>query len=212
MERFIVDVRDEFAGTVVSMLVRRRGELLKVDARGSQVRQEFRVPSRGLIGLRTRLLTATRGEAVAQSIFDGYGPNRGPIPTRSNGVQISMASGQAVAFALFNLKDRGPHFVHPGDPVYAGMIVGENCRPDDITVNPCKGKKLTNIRAASADENVLLAPPRIFGVEEALEYVEEDELVEVTPKSLRLRKRILDESARRKQAREAARASDSARV
>jgi GTP-binding protein len=114
-----------------------------------------------------------------------------------------MAAGKAVAYALFNLKDRGPHFVKPGDPVYAGMIVGEHCRPGDITVNPCRGKKLTNVRAAAADENVLLAAPRAFGVEEAMEYVAADELVEVTPKSLRLRKRVLSDSERRKIARRA---------
>ncbi|MHC4135668.1 MAG: translational GTPase TypA [Planctomycetota bacterium] len=203
LERLFVDVPEEHAGTVVSMLARRKGELLHVEHRGGHVRQEFMVPSRGLIGLRTRLLTATRGEAVAHSRVEGYGPHRGAIPGRTNGVQVSMAAGKAVAYALFNLKDRGPHFVKPGDPVYAGMIVGEHCRPGDITVNPCRAKKMTNIRAASADENVLLAAPRLFGVEETLEYIADDELVEVTPRSLRLRKRVLSDSERRKIARRA---------
>lgn len=116
-----------------------------------------------------------------------------------------MATGRAVAYGLFNLKDRGPHFVRPGDPVYAGMVVGEHCRPEDITVNPCRAKKLTNMRASGSDENVLLPPPRVFGVEEALEYIQEDELVEVTPKSIRLRKRILDENERRRREKAAAR-------
>jgi len=205
MECLIVDVKEEFASTVVSMVTKRKGELLGVENRAGQVRQEFRIPARGLIGLRTRMLTATKGEAVLQTLFDGYAPHRGSVPGRTNGVQVSMADGKAVAYALFGLKDRGPHFVRPGEPVYAGMIVGEHCRPGDITVNPCRGKKLTNVRAASADENVLLAAPRIFGVEEALEYVQEDELVEVTPVSLRLRKRILDENVRRKQAKSTAR-------
>jgi len=198
LERLFVDVLEEHGGTVVSMLARRKGELVHVEHRGGHVRQEFVVPSRGLIGLRTRLLAATRGEAVAHSRVEGYGPHRGKIPGRTNGVQISMADGKAVAYALFGLKDRGAHFVKPGDPIYAGMIVGENCRPGDLTVNPCRGKKLTNVRAASADENVLLAAPRVFGVEEALEYVAADELVEVTPRSLRLRKRVLPANLRKR--------------
>jgi GTP-binding protein len=203
LERVIVDVPEEFGSTVVSMLVKRKGELLHVENRGGHVRQEFVVPSRGLIGLRTRLLTATRGEAAIQTLFEGYGPHRGPIAGRSSGVQISTEAGNAVPYALFGLKDRGPHFVRPGDPVYVGMIVGEHCRTDDIVVNPCRTKKLTNIRTHAADENVILPPPRIFSVEEALEYIDDDELVEVTPKSLRLRKRVLSESERRKLARAA---------
>jgi len=198
LERLLVDVPEEFGGTVVSMLAKRKGELVFVETRSGQIRQEFIVPSRGLIGLRTRMLTRTRGEAVLQSVFEGYGKWRGPIPGRSNGVQVSMADGPVVAYSLFNLKDRGPHFVKPGDPSYAGMIVGEHCRPGDIAVNPCKGKKLTNFRAAGSDDSVLLSPPRVFSVEEALEYIAEDELVEVTPKSLRLRKRVLDATQRRK--------------
>jgi len=198
MERVYVDVPEEHAGTVVSMLAKRKGELLDLENRGGHVRQEYRIPARGLIGLRTRLLTATRGEAVVQTLFDGYAPFRGEIPGRNKGVQVSMASGKAVAFALFNLKDRGTHFVNPGEPVYEGMITGENCRPGDIVVNPTKAKHLTNIRAAGSDEATILAPPRTFSVEEALEYVEDDELVEVTPKSLRLRKRLLKEHERRK--------------
>jgi GTP-binding protein len=198
LERLIVDVPEEHASTVVSMLTRRQGTLEDVQRRGNQVRQTFIVPARGLIGLRTRMLTRTKGEAVAQSIFAGYGPQRGEVPARSVGVQVSMANGQAVAYALQGLKDRGPHFVKPGDPVYEGMIVGEHCRPGDIVVNACKGKKLTNFRAAGSDENVLLAPPRTFSVEEALEYVQEDELAEFTPTSIRLRKRLLTENARRK--------------
>jgi GTP-binding protein len=180
------------------------------DAKGGHVRQEFLIPSRGLIGLRTKMLSSTRGEAVMQTLFHGYAPHKGPIPGRSTGVQISMAEGGAVAFALFGLKDRGPHFVKPGDPCYEGMLVGEHCRPDDIDVNPCRTKRLTNIRSAGNDENVILSPPRVFGVEEALEYIEDDELVEVTPKSIRLRKRILSETARRKAARDAAKIGSSA--
>jgi GTP-binding protein len=198
MERVFVDVPEEHAGTVVSMLARRKGELLDLENRGGHVRQEFRVPARGLIGLRTRLLTATRGEAVVQTLFDGYGPHRGDIPRRKNGAQVSMAAGKAMNYSLFNLKDRGPQFIKPGDAIYAGMIVGEHCRPGDIIVNPTKGKKHSNVRASGSDEAAILSPPRIFSVEECLEYVEEDELVEVTPSSLRLRKRILDENERKR--------------
>ncbi|MEM8883721.1 MAG: translational GTPase TypA [Planctomycetota bacterium] len=198
MEKVFVDVPEEHAGTVVSMLAKRKGELLDLENKGGHVRQEFRIPSRGLIGLRTRLLTATRGEAVIQTLFDGYDSYKGEIPGRSKGVQVSMAPGKAVAYALFNLKDRGPHFVKPGEPIYEGMIVGEHCRPGDIVVNPTKAKHLTNIRASGSDEATTLSSPRIFSVEEALEYVEDDELVEVTPQSLRLRKRLLKENERRK--------------
>jgi GTP-binding protein len=152
------------------------------------------------------MLTRTRGEAVVQHIFEKYGPHRGPVPGRTNGVQVSMAAGPVVAYSLFNLKDRGPHFVKPGEPAYEGMIVGEHCRPGDIDVNPCKGKKLTNVRASGSDDAVNLSPPRTFSIEEALEYIEDDELLEVTPKSLRLRKRELSEVARRKLARAASKA------
>jgi len=203
LERVVVDAPEEFSGTIVGMLVKRKGDLVHVENRAGQVRQEFIAPSRGLIGLRSKLLSATRGEAVMQTLFHGYGPFRGPIPGRSTGVQISMEAGRAVPYALFGLRDRGVFFVNPGDPVYEGMIVGEHCRGDDITVNPCRTKRLTNVRAAGSDENVILSPPRVFSVEEALEYIEEDELVEVTPKSLRLRKRILSETERRKLARAA---------
>ncbi len=198
IERLIVDVPDEHSGTVVSLLAKRRGTLESVQARAGQVRQEFSVPSRGLIGLRTRLLTATRGEAICQTIFEGYGPMRGHIPGRNNGVQVSMAAGKVVGFALFNLKDRGGHFVKPGDPAYEGMVVGEHCRPGDIAVNPCKAKKHTNIRASGSDDSIILTPPRVFGIEEALEYLADDELMEVTPTSLRLRKRELNTSKRKK--------------
>ena len=204
-ERLTVDVKEEFASTVIGMITQRRGELVSVLKRGDNVRQEFVIPARGLIGLRTRMLTATRGEAVMQTLFEGYGPHRGNLPGRAAGVQVSMMAGKAVAFGLFGLKDRGPHFVKPGDPIYEGMVVGEHCRPEDITVNPCRTKKLTNMRASGSDENVILPPPRVFGVEEALEYIEDDELVEVTPKSIRLRKRILNESERRKREKAAAR-------
>ncbi len=203
LEKAFIDAPEDCSGTVVSMLVKRKGELVAVVNRGGHVKQEFLIPSRGLIGLRTKLLSATRGEAVIQTLFAGYGAWRGAIPGRSLGVQISMEAGKAVPYALFGLKDRGAFFVRPGDPIYEGMIVGEHTRGDDIVVNPCRTKRLTNIRASGSDENVILSTPRVFSVEEALEFIEDDEFVEVTPKSIRLRKRVLLESERRKLARTA---------
>ncbi|MGQ0615146.1 MAG: translational GTPase TypA [Planctomycetaceae bacterium] len=203
LEKAFIDAPVDCSGTVVSMLVKRKGELVAVVNRGGHVRQEFLIPSRGLIGLRTKLLSATRGEAIMQTLFAGYGAWRGPIPGRSMGVQISMEAGKAVPYALFGLKDRGAFFVRPGDPIYEGMIVGEHSRGDDIVVNPCRTKRLTNIRASGSDENVILSTPKVFSVEEALEFIEDDEFVEVTPKSIRLRKRVLLESERRKMARTA---------
>jgi GTP-binding protein len=203
IERLIIDLPEEYSNAVVSVVMKRRGEVVALTNKSGRVRQEYKIPSRGLIGLRTKLLAATRGEAVMQTALDSYAPFRGAIQGRINGVQISMENGKAIPFALFNLADRGPQFVRPGDPIYEGIIVGEHCKPGDIVVNPCKEKKLTNIRSAGADENIILSPPRTFSVEEALEYIEDDELVEFTPKSIRLRKRILSEGERRKRARAA---------
>jgi len=208
IEQLILDVPEEYSNSVVSLVMKRKGEVVAMTNKSGRVRQEYKIPSRGLIGLRTKLLAATRGEAVMQTAFDSYGAWRGAIQGRSNGVQVSMENGRAVPYALFNLTDRGPQFVHPNDPIYTGMIIGEHCRPGDIVVNPCKEKRLTNIRSAGNDENVLLSPPREFSVEEALEYIEEDELVEFTPKSIRLRKRVLSETERRKRARASAAAEE----
>ena len=161
------------------------------------------IPSRGLIGLRTRLLNATRGTAIIHHRFDSYQPVEGEVPRRANGVLISMVGGRTMPFALFGLQDRSELLVPPGTEVYEGMIVGENARDNDMTVNPCREKKLTNMRASGSDENVILKPPRDLSLEAALEYIEEDELVEVTPKSIRLRKILLKESDRRRQSRTA---------
>jgi GTP-binding protein len=160
---------------------------------------EFKVPSRGLIGLRTKLLNATRGEAVMHHNYLDYEPWRGEIPRRSAGVQVSMVDGEVTNYALFNLKDRGAMFVKAGDRVYEGMITGEHCKENDIIVHPARKKHLTNIRAAGADEKLIFPPPRVFSLEEALEYIEEDELVEVTPKSIRLRKKLLKFKDRKRQ-------------
>ncbi len=191
IETLIVDVPDEFQGRVIELCGQRRGELVRMDQKFERVRLEMTIPSRGLIGLRTKLLNGTRGEAVMHHQFHGYGPWRGEVPKRNAGVQVSMADGETTAFALFTLKDRGPMFIKPGDRVYEGMIVGEHCKENDIVVNTARKKHLTNIRAAGADEKIILPPPRVFSVEEALEYIDDDELAEVTPRSVRLRKKVL---------------------
>ena len=198
MERVVVDAPEEAAGKVVEILGRRRGDLERMDRRGDRQHMEFVVPSRGMIGVRTRILNATRGEGVMHSVFEAYGEYRGGIPARTEGVQVSMALGRATGYAIQELKERGPSFCRPGDEVYPGQIVGEHCKEGDIIVNLARTKKLTNIRSAGAERLETLTPPRTFTVEEALEYIETDELVEVTPKSVRLRKRILDDKERKR--------------
>jgi GTP-binding protein len=181
----------------------RRGELLKMDVKGVYAHLEFTIPARGLLGLRTRLLSATQGEAIMHHNFHEYQPEKGDVPRRQNGVMISMVRGQAVAFALDGLQQRGTMFVQPGDDVYEGMIIAENARGDDMDVNPCKEKKLTNMRASGSDRNILLKPPRLLTLEIALEYIEDDELVEITPTKVRLRKRQLGVEDRKKASRNA---------
>jgi GTP-binding protein len=198
MEQVIVDAPEESAGKVVEILGRRRGDLLKMDRRGDRMHMEFLVPSRGMIGVRTRILNATRGEGVMHAVYDSYGEFRGGIPARTEGVQVSMAAGRATGYAIQELKDRGPTFCRPGDDVYPGQVVGEHCKEGDIIVNLTKTKKLTNIRSAGAERLETMTPPRTFSVEEALEYIEADELVEVTPATIRLRKRILDDKERKR--------------
>ncbi|MCA9129531.1 MAG: translational GTPase TypA [Planctomycetales bacterium] len=202
-ETLSIEVPDEKVGPVMELVGFRRGTLESMTPRGSYSLLRFEIPARGLIGLRTRLLNATQGTAIIHHRFSGYRLREGEVPTRGNGVLVSMVTGKAVPFALFGLQDRSALFVAPGDEVYEGMIVGENVRDNDLTVNPCREKKLTNIRAAGSDENVILKPPRALFLEAALEYIEEDELVEVTPQSIRLRKISLRESERRRQTRAA---------
>jgi GTP-binding protein len=185
-------------GPVMELVGMRRGEMMKMDVKGAYAHLEFVIPARGLLGLRTRLMSGTQGEAIMHHNFHDYQPLRGEIPHRQNGVMVSMVRGQAVAFALDNLQQRGTMFVTPGDEIYQGMIIGENARGDDMVVNPCKEKKLTNMRASGSDRNVLLKPPRQLTLEIALEYIESDELVEVTPSKIRLRKKQLTEEARKR--------------
>lgn len=204
-ETLNVEVPAEKVGPVMELVGFRRGTLTEMTPRGSYSLLSFEIPARGLIGLRTKLLNSTQGTAIIHHRFSGYRQREGDVPGRSNGVLISMVAGKAVAFAMFGLQDRSELFVAPGDEIYEGMIVGENARDNDLTVNPCREKKLTNIRAAGSDENIILKPPRALFLEAALEYIEADELVEVTPKSIRLRKMSLRESDRRRQTRAVAR-------
>ncbi|MEO6810650.1 MAG: translational GTPase TypA [Isosphaeraceae bacterium] len=204
-EYLVVDVPHGQMGPVMELVGSRRGEMSKMDVKGAYAHLEFTIPARGLLGLRNRLMSATQGEAIMHHNFHDYQPVRGDIPRRANGVMVSMARGQVVAFALDNLQQRGTMFVQPGDDVYEGMIVAENARNDDLQVNPCKEKKLSNMRASGSDKNVLLKPPRILTLEIALEYIESDELVEITPSKIRLRKKMLTEDGRRRAERSSAR-------
>jgi GTP-binding protein len=185
-------------GGVMELVGNRKGELVRMDNREGQVHLEFTIPARGLIGLRTRMLTATQGTAVMHHNFHEYAPTRGEVPGRLNGVMISMTGGNVNAFALNNLQERGVMFVEPGVPVYEGQIVAENARDNDMPVNPTTAKKLSNMRTTSSDENIILKPARKMTLEQALEYIEEDELVEATPENIRLRKKHLTENARKK--------------
>jgi GTP-binding protein len=198
-EEVIVDVPQDFVGVVIEGLGKRKGELLEMrGGQGGLSRLVFKVPARGLFGYRGDFLTDTRGEGIMHHRFLEWGPWAGQIRRRDRGVLVSMADTTAVAYALFNLQDRGTLFLEPGVPVYEGMIVGENARPGDLEVNVGKGKKLTNIRAAASDENILLEPPLDLGLEEALEFIDNDELVEITPDAIRLRKRHLKAHERKK--------------
>jgi GTP-binding protein len=197
-EYLVVDVPHGQMGPVMELVGARRGEMTKMDVKGAYAHLEFTIPARGLLGLKTRLLSGTQGEAIMHHNFHDYQPFRGEIPRRQNGVMISQLQGQANGFALDNLQQRGTMFVAPGDDVYAGMIIAENSRDDDMTVNPCKEKKLTNMRASGSDKNIMLKPPRILTLEIALEYIESDELVEITPSKIRLRKKELTEEGRKR--------------
>jgi GTP-binding protein len=198
IEYLVVDVPEKNMGGVMELVGNRKGELVRMDNRHGAVHLEFTIPARGLIGLRTRMLTATQGEAIMHHNFHEYAPARGEVPGRANGVMVSMAGGTVNAYALNNLQDRGVMFVSPQDPVYEGQVVAENARDNDMVVNPTTAKQLTNMRTTSRDENIILKPARKMTLEQALEYIEDDELVEATPQSIRLRKQLLTENARKK--------------
>jgi GTP-binding protein len=203
-ESLVVEVPHDKLGPVMELVGARRGQLTEMNAHENFTFVMFSIPARGLIGLRTRLLNATQGTAVVHHRFEKFAPLEGEVPARPNGVLVSMVSGRVNAYALDTLQERSELFVSHGDEVYEGMIVGENSRDDDMAVNPTKEKKLTNMRATGTDKNILLRPPRQMSLEIALEYIEEDELVEVTPTKIRLRKKILKETDRRRLARQGA--------
>jgi GTP-binding protein len=197
IELLVVDLPESYLGVVMEQLGIRKGRLVKMVNHGSgRVRVEFHVPTRGLIGLRGELLTDTRGTAILNSLFHGYSPWQGEIPMRSTGSLVADRAGRVTAYAIYNLQERGEMFVTPGTEAYEGMIVGENARPQDINVNIVREKRLSNMRASGADEAIRLVPPRILNLEQAMEFIREDELVEVTPSAIRVRKKILPASQR----------------
>ncbi|MDD6267662.1 MAG: translational GTPase TypA [Clostridium sp.] len=197
MEIAVVDVPEEFSGTVINMLTQRKGELQGMAPMSDgNVRLEFDIPSRGLIGFRGEFMTSTKGTGVINTIFDGYGPYKGDIQYRNQGSLIAYESGTSITYGLFNAQERGTLFIGPGEAVYGGMVVGQNGKTDDIEVNVCKTKHLTNTRSSGSDDALKLVPPRVLSLEQALEFIDTDELLEITPKSLRIRKKILDPTMR----------------
>ena len=202
MEVVYIDVPEEFSGNVIQKLSLRKGELQGMSiAGGGYTRLEFSIPSRGLIGYRGEFLTDTKGNGIMNATYDGYGPYKGDIQYRKQGSLIAFESGEAVAYGLFNAQDRGTLFISPGEKVYAGMVIGQSGKPEDIELNVCKMKHLTNTRASGSDDALKLSPPRILSLEQALEFIDTDELLEITPESLRIRKKILDPTLRKRAAR-----------
>ena len=198
IENLTIDVPEEFVGKAIEISTRRKAALIHMENRGDRTHLEFDIPARGLMGLRSNLLTATQGEAVVAHRFKDYEPYKGDIERRTNGSLVSLEAGVSVAYSMDKLQDRGRFFIDPGVDIYTGQVVGEHTRERDLNINICKTKKLTNMRASGSDDKVMLPPPIVFSLEEALEYIQEDELVEVTPKSMRLRKIILDPIERKR--------------
>lgn len=198
IEQLTINLPEDCSGKIIEMTAIRKGEMISMEAMGDRIQLEFQIPSRGIIGLRNNVLTASAGEAIMSHRFIEYQPYKGEIERRNNGSIIAMETGTAFAYAIDKLQDRGKFFIHPQDQVYAGQVIGESAKEGDIIVNITKSKKLTNMRASGADDKVRIAPPIIFSLEEALEYIKEDEYVEITPASIRLRKIILDENERKR--------------
>ena len=204
VEELTIDIPEEFSGKAIEMVTKRKGVLNNMETRDERVHLDFDIPSRGIIGLRSNLLTASAGEAIIAHRLKGFEPYKGEIEMRTNGSLIAMETGDTFAYAINKLQDRGKFFIEPGETVYAGQVIGESTRMEDIVINVCKSKKLTNMRASGSDDKVNIAPPVKFSLEEALEYIQEDEYVEVTPHAMRLRKIILDETERKRQSKRAA--------
>jgi GTP-binding protein len=197
VERLVIDVPDEFASTVIGVLSSRKGQLVDVEPQGSRTRIEFKIPSRALFGFRTQFLTMTQGKGIMSHVFDGYAPWAGDLKKRQNGSLVATEAGSAFAYSIWKLQERGSFFITPATDVYVGMVVGENSRENDLNVNVCKNKKLTNVRSAGADDALNLTPVRKMSLEDALEYIGDDELVEITPASIRLRKKVLEPGMRK---------------
>jgi GTP-binding protein len=199
MELAYIDVPDEFTGVVIEKLGQRKGELRNMSPTGgSYTRLEFSIPARGLIGYRGEFLTDTKGNGIMNTLFDGYAPFKGEIQYRKQGSLISFETGESVTYGLFNAQERGTLFIGPGEKVYSGMVIGQNGKTDDIEVNVCKTKHLTNTRSSGADDALRLTTPKVLSLEEALDFIDTDELLEVTPKTLRIRKKILDPRLRKR--------------
>ena len=198
IERVVIDVPSDYMGSVMEKLGARKGEFVEMTPVGNRVKLSYLVPSRGLFGYRNEFLTDTKGEGIMASVFDSYAPFKGEVSRRNTGSLVSFETGESVAYGLFNAQERGALFIGPGVPVYEGMIVGMTPKAEDIMVNVCKRKQLTNMRAAGSDEALRLTPPRQMSLEQCMEFLADDELLEVTPKSLRMRKRILNNQLRMK--------------
>jgi GTP-binding protein len=196
-EHLVTDVPERFSSTVIGVLSGRKGQLVDVEPQGSRTRIEFSIPSRALFGFRTQFLSMTQGEGIMSHVFDGYAPWAGDLKTRQNGSLVASETGSAFAYSIWKLQERGSFFITPATDVYVGMVVGANSRENDLNVNVCKNKKLTNVRSAGADDALNLTPVRKMSLEDALEYIGEDELVEVTPESIRLRKKVLEPGMRK---------------
>ena len=202
IEELTINVPEEFSSRMIDMVTRRKGELVSMESQGDRVNIEFMIPSRGIIGLRTNVLTASQGEAIMAHRFQEYQPYKGEITRRTNGSMIALETGNAYAYAIDHLQDRGRFFIEPQEQVYAGQVVGEHVHDNDLVINVCKAKQLTNVRASGTDEKARIIPATIFSLEEALEYIKADEYVEVTPKSMRMRKVILDHLERKRAGKE----------
>jgi len=199
MEMATVHVPEDFAGKVIELLTQRRGELQNMVTKNDRVHMDFAIPSRGLIGLTNNILTATEGQAVLSHRFVGYEPWKGEMPTKNNGALIALEGGTAYAYAIDKLQDRGKFFINPVDEIYAGQVIGEHIRENDLIINVCKSKKLTNMRASGSDDKVSITPAIKMSLEENMEYIRKDEYLEVTPKSLRIRKILLNETDRKRE-------------
>jgi GTP-binding protein len=201
MKELTINVPEEFSSKMIDMVTRRKGEMTSMEAQGERVNIEFDIPSRGIIGLRTNVLTASQGEAIMAHRFKEYQPYKGEITRRMNGSMIALETGNAYAYSIDKLQDRGKFFIDPGEDVYIGQVVGEHVHDNDLVINVCKAKQLTNVRASGSDDKARIIPKTVLSLEECLEYIKADELVEVTPKSMRMRKTILDHQERKRASR-----------